>query len=127
MKAGAPLGAFYGYQVAGIYQDDADIANSASYNGARIGGFKFADVSGPEGAPDGIIDGADRTVIGNPHPDFIYSLSLNAAYKRFDVSMFFNGSQGNDLFDLTRQYTDFYAFPGELGRASCRERVCQYV
>ncbi len=114
LKAGAPFGAFYGYQVTGIYQDDADIANSASYENARIGGFKFADISGPEGTPDGVIDGADRTVIGNPHPDFIYSLSLGASYKRFDVSMFFNGSQGNDLFDLTRQYTDFYAFPGAV-------------
>src|SRR5690606_31160082 len=63
---------------------------------------------------DGVIDGDDRTVIGNPHPDFIYSLSLGASYKRFDISMFFNGSQGNDLFDLTRQYTDFYAFPGAV-------------
>lgn len=114
MKENAPLGAFYGYQVIGINQSEEDIENSPSYSGARVGGFKFADVSGPEGEPDGIIDGFDRTVIGNPHPDFIYSLSLNAAYKNFDVNMFFNGSQGNDLFDLTRQYTDFYAFPGAV-------------
>lgn len=114
MKAGAPMGAFYGYQVDGIYQNESEIANSASYGGARVGGFRFADVSGPDGIPDGVIDGHDRTVIGNPHPDFIYSLSLGASWKRFDINMFFNGSQGNDLFDLTRQYTDFYAFPGAV-------------
>lgn len=114
MKSGVPMGSFYGYQVEGIYQNEAEINNSASYDGARVGGFRFADISGPDDVPDGVIDGHDRTVIGNPHPDFIYSLSLNASWKRFDVSMFFNGSQGNDLFDLTRQYTDFYAFPGAV-------------
>lgn len=114
MKAGAPLGAFYGYQVIGINQSESDIESSATYTGARVGGFKYEDVSGPEDVPDGIIDGFDRTVIGNPHPDFIYSLSFNAAYKNFDLTMFFNGTQGNELFDLTRQYTDFYAFPGAV-------------
>lgn len=114
LKAGEPLGAFYGFKVAGIYQSTDDISKNPSYDGARVGGFKFADVSGPDGKPDGIIDAYDRTIIGNPHPDFIYSLSLNASYKRFDIKMFFNGSQGNDLFDLTRQYTDFYAFPGAV-------------
>lgn len=114
MKAGVPLGSFYGYKVIGIYQNEQDIAKSPSYDEARVGGFKFADVSGPDGTPDGVINSYDRTIIGNPHPDFIYSLSFNASYKRFDINMFFNGSQGNDLFDLTRQYTDFFAFPGAV-------------
>lgn len=109
LKAGVPFGAFYGYEVAGIFQSDQDIANGPAYDGARVGGFKYADINN-----DGVIDGDDRTVIGNPHPDFIYSLSLSAEYKRFDINMFFNGSQGNDLFDLTRQYTDLFAFPGAV-------------
>lgn len=109
LRAGAPFGAFYGFDMIGIYQSEDDISNSPSYGGARVGGPKFADING-----DDMIDGNDRTIIGNPHPDFIYSLNLGASYKRFDISMFFNGSQGNDLFDLTRQYTDFYAFPGSV-------------
>ncbi|QEC72720.1 TonB-dependent receptor [Arachidicoccus ginsenosidivorans] len=109
LRAGEVFGAFYGYKVTGIYQSAEDISNTPSYDGARVGGQKYADING-----DGIIDADDRTIIGNPHPDFIYSLSFNANYKRFDLSMFFNASQGNDIFDATRYYTDFSAFDGAV-------------
>ncbi len=108
LKPGEQFGAFYGYQVAGIYQSDADVANSPSYADARPGGLKFADING-----DGNINDADRTVIGSPHPDFIYSLAINTAYKNFDFSMFFYGSQGNQVYDATRYYTDFSVFSGQ--------------
>lgn len=114
LLTGAPMGSFYGYKQTGIYQSAEDLANSPAYEGARIGGPKFADISGPDGKPDGIIDDNDRTVIGNPFPKFIYSLSFNAYYKRFDVTMFFNGSQGNDIFDMTRYYTDLNGFDGAV-------------
>jgi hypothetical protein len=116
LKAGAPFGAFYGYQVAGIFQNAQDISSGPTQEGARVGGFKYADINN-----DGVIDGDDRTVIGSPHPDFVYSLSLGAEYKRFDINMFFNGSQGNDLFDLTRQYTDLFAFPGAVSTRTLNE------
>lgn len=112
LAPGSPFGSFYGYKVAGIYQSADDVANSASYDGARVGGLKYEDISGPGGKPDGIIDPADRTVIGNPHPDFLYSVSLNARYRNFDIAMFFNGSQGNDLYEATRYFTDFSTFDG---------------
>ena len=112
LRPGEPFGSFFGYQVNGVYQSAEDIANSPSYDGARIGGPKYVDVSGPDGVPDGIIDPNDRTIIGNPHPDFLYSLSFNARYKNFDVLMFFNGSQGNDLYEATRYFTDFSTFDG---------------
>ncbi|SEK57563.1 TonB-linked outer membrane protein, SusC/RagA family [Parapedobacter koreensis] len=112
LRPGEPFGSFFGYQVAGIYQSAEDITNSPSYDGARLGGPKYADISGPDGTPDGVINPFDRTIIGNPHPDFLYSLSLGARYKNFDISMFFNGSQGNDLYEATRYFTDFSTFDG---------------
>jgi TonB-linked SusC/RagA family outer membrane protein len=107
LKVGQPFGAFYGYDVSGIIQSDADLAAGPAYPGARVGGFKFRDVNG-----DNKITPADRTIIGNPNPDFFYSLNLNASYKNFDVAMFFNGVQGNDLYDANRYFTDFPTFYG---------------
>jgi len=107
LKPGEVFGAFYGYKMIGIYQNESEL--SGGYPGARVGGPKYADVNG-----DGKIDANDRTVIGNPHPDFIYSLSFNATWRNFDLMMFFNGSQGNDLYEVTRQFTDFGLFGGAI-------------
>lgn len=109
LKPGESFGTFYGYKAIGVYRDAADVANSPNYGDgrARPGGLKYADING-----DGVITDADRTVIGNPHPDFVYSLGLNATYKNFDASLFFYGSQGNDVFDMTRFFTDFNVFSG---------------
>ena len=108
LKRGEPFGSFYGYQAIGIYQNDEDVQNSASYDDARPGGLKYADLNG-----DGVIDPEDRTIIGNPHPDFVYSLNINAAYKNFDLLLYFYGSQGNDLYEATRYFTDFGVFRGQ--------------
>ncbi|WP_316840501.1 TonB-dependent receptor [Pedobacter gandavensis] len=107
LQKGQPFGSFYGYDVSGIYQSAADITGSPSYTGARVGGLKFRDVNG-----DNQITPEDRTIIGNPNPDFLYALSFNASYKNFDISMFFNGVQGIDLYEATRYFTDFSTFTG---------------
>jgi TonB-linked SusC/RagA family outer membrane protein len=107
LKAGEPFGSFYGLDVAGIYQNAGELTSGPSYPGARVGGFKFRDVNG-----DGKIDPSDRTIIGNPNPDFLYSFSINGTYKNFDISLFFNGVQGNDLYDANRYFTDFNTFRG---------------
>jgi len=108
LKTGEEFGAFYGYQADGVYNDDAELKNSPIYPGARLGGAKYKDING-----DGKIDPADRTIIGSPHPDFVYSLNLAAAYKDFDLTLFFYGSQGNDLYEATRYFTDFGVFNGQ--------------
>jgi TonB-linked SusC/RagA family outer membrane protein len=107
LREGEAFGSFYGYKVAGINQNAGEISGNPSYTGARVGGFRYQDIDG-----DGAITPADRTIIGNPNPDFLYSFSLNASYKNFDIITFFNGVQGNDLYEATRYFTDFPTFDG---------------
>jgi TonB-linked SusC/RagA family outer membrane protein len=104
-EVGHPLGAFYGYQVVGLFQGQDDIDKSPTQDGARPGLFKYKDVNG-----DGKIDVDDRTYIGTPHPDFTYGLNLALSYKSFDFSAFFFGSAGNDIYNQTLYYTDFPDF-----------------
>ena len=80
----------------GLYQSYADILKSpvASAVGAyRPGDFKFKDVNG-----DGVITPDDRTVIGNPTPDFTYGGSINLTYKNFNFGLDFVGVYGNEIF-----------------------------
>ena len=84
VSEGYPIGYFYGYKVAGVYQNETDIETSAPNQVASVkpGDLKFADVNG-----DGIISEKDRTMIGNPTPDFTYGFSVNLGYKNFDLSV----------------------------------------
>ncbi len=93
---GYPIGSFYGYVVEGIYQTDLDrlVSPFAGSIGTYLNGdFKFKDVNG-----DGIVSDLDRTVIGNPSPDFIYGGSVSLKYKRFNVDVDFGGVYGNEVF-----------------------------
>ncbi len=95
---GEPIASFYGLQYEGIDSEGRAI---------------FQNVNGDvdaEGNP--IIDGFDRQVIGNPHPDFTYGFTFSADYKNFDFSLFLQGSQGNDVYNLTKVFTDTDLFAG---------------
>jgi TonB-linked SusC/RagA family outer membrane protein len=110
-QRGYSLSSFYGYQVAGLFQDDADVARSATQDGAAPGRFKFADLNN-----DGKISINDRTFLGDPNPDFSYGLQLNLRYSGFDAGMFFYGVQGRDAMNYVRWWTDF--FPSFQGNKS---------
>jgi len=125
-QLGHPLSSFYGFQVEGIFADMADVANSAEQDGAAPGRFKFADLDSYDengeltGIPDGIIDAADRTVIGNPIPDFTGGLIVDLDYKNFGLEMYTFASIGNEIYNMSKVFTDFYPlFPG----AAISERV----
>ena len=104
-QVGHPVGAFFGYQVIGLFQSAADVAKSPTQTDAAPGLFKYKDVNG-----DGKIDASDRTFIGNPNPDFTYGLNISFSYKNFDFSTFFFGSKGNDIYNETKYFTDFPDF-----------------
>ncbi len=96
-KVGYPVGSFYGYVVEGLYQSYADklaspVNTEFSYG---PGDFKYKDVNG-----DGIINSQDRTVIGNPTPDFTYGGSAELTYKGFDIGIDFGGVYGNEVYRM---------------------------
>lgn len=94
-EKGYPIGYFYGYVVEGLYQSYADKLASPVVVGYDYGpgDFKYKDVNG-----DGRIDATDRTMIGNPTPDFIYGLNARLTYKQLDFSIDFNGVYGNEIY-----------------------------
>lgn len=111
-KKGIPIASFYGYIVDGVIKD-AEEASAAPKFGTytREGTFKFRDVNG-----DGKITAADRTILGNPHPDFTYGININVGYKNWDLTLFGQGSQGNKIFNYVRYWTDFNTFQGNRSK-----------
>jgi TonB-linked SusC/RagA family outer membrane protein len=85
---GEQIGLFYGYETDGIYQTEDDITVS----GAQAGDVRIVDQDG-----DDTITEADRTLIGNPNPDFVYGGYLNMNYKRLSLSVQINGVYGNEI------------------------------
>jgi TonB-linked SusC/RagA family outer membrane protein len=112
-QVGHPVGSFYGYEVLGLFKDDADVSKSPAQTDAAPGRFRYRDVNG-----DGEITPDDRTFFGNPNPDFTYGLNLSATYKGFDFSTIFYGSQGNDAINFVRYYTDFFGTSEGKGKSN---------
>lgn len=81
LREGQPIGRFWGYVEDG-YTDQGNI--------------KFKDLD-----ENGSITQTDKTYIGNPNPDFIYGINSGMSYKNFDLSLFIQGIQGNDLFNVS--------------------------
>ncbi len=102
-EVGQPISSFYGYRNLGIFQDQAEIDAHKVQPNAKPGDLKFEDSD-----DNGVLDGDDRGFIGNPHPDFTLGLNLGFQYKNLDAALFFNGSFGNEVWDLTRYYGDFF-------------------
>jgi len=103
-QQGSSVGMFYGFKVLGMVTPEniAEIAPStATSQKLRVGDLYFEDVN-----KDGVVNDADKTVIGNPYPKFTYGLGLTSSYKNIDFSASFNGSYKNEILDGQ----DYYLF-----------------
>ncbi len=93
-QEGQSVGAFYLYEMEGIFQNTIEIVTHAN-QGDDI---KPGDVMYKDQDDNGIIDENDRTFVGSAIPDFTYGLNLAAEYKAFDASLFLQGSYGNEIY-----------------------------
>ncbi len=110
-QAGHEMSSFFGYKVIGIFKDAAEVAAAPVQDSKGPGRFRYQDTDG-----NGTITPADRVFLGSPNPDLTYGLNLNASYKGFDMSMFFYGSQGNEIMNYVKWWIDF--FPSFQGNKS---------
>lgn len=103
-QVGKPIGFFYGYKTAGIFQNEEEIAN---YKGAKLADAQPGDVIWVDTNNDGVIDVNDRTMIGDPHPDCTLGFGFNAAWRGFDFSATFAGQTGNQIMKSYRSFVDY--------------------
>jgi len=130
-QAGYPVWYLYGFKTGGVFQNWDDIDNhvTALHNadgtvdsiviqpGAKPGEIKLLDIASLDSTgkvvmvPDGRITDADKTMIGNPHPDFTFGLNATFEFFNFDVQLFFQGVFGNEIYLFPRTERAFYNRP----------------
>lgn len=104
MRVGETFGALYGYKVIGLIQaSDLDINGNPTIpvnsGYGEPGSWKFEDTDG-----DGVISPADRQIIGDPTPDFIFGWNSDFRYKNLTLSVFVQGVIGNDVLNVDRLF-----------------------
>lgn len=105
-RVGLPIGAVYGYQTDGIFQNQKEVDDYIAVQAdAKIGQTRFKDTNG-----DGALNDLDREVIGDINPDYTWGFTNNFSYKNFDLSILLTGVQGNDV--LNSNLLNFYTLNG---------------
>lgn len=102
---GQPMGVYYGYINDGIFQNADEVSAHAQQQGKGVGRLRFRDIDG-----NGIVNEADRCIIGDPNPDFSLGLTLDLHYKALTLSTFFTGDFGFDALNLTKKQLDFMSY-----------------
>jgi TonB-linked SusC/RagA family outer membrane protein len=97
-RIGAPIGAFYGYQADGVFQNAQQVTDSPQAGVAQPGDLRYRDQNG-----DGVLDNRDYVVLGNPNPRFTYGLNTYFRYKAIDLQVDIQGVGGVELYNALRE------------------------
>lgn len=105
---GNPINSFYGYVTNGLFQNWNEVNNGAIQvpGGTSPGDIRFADLDN-----NGVINDNDRTYIGDPTPEWSFSMNNSFAYKNFDLQIFLQGVAGNDIYNANRIWQEGMAVP----------------
>ncbi|MCR5695595.1 MAG: TonB-dependent receptor [Marinilabiliaceae bacterium] len=110
-----PMGVYYGYVADGLFQNQTEVYNHATQQGAAPGRIKYRDLNA-----DGVINEADRCIIGDPNTDLSASLNLDFHYKQWTLSLFFNSDLGFDIYNATKKQLEFFSY----GNATTNRGKC---
>jgi TonB-linked SusC/RagA family outer membrane protein len=117
-RVGQPIGYYYGYEVAGVFQTETQLERFPHFSNQGVGDFIYRDVNGDE-----VLNEQDRKNLGNSIPSFIYGFNIATEYKGLRLSLDFQGQYGNMIFNRKQQrrfsehnldtkFNDFWTGPG---------------
>jgi len=113
---GEAPGVYWGFVTDGVYANQSEIDNDTNLMNdpdrkaiVQPGDFRRVDLNG-----DGIVNGDDQQILGDPTPTFTYGLNLGGEISGFDFGLFFQGVEGNEIYNVTRYYNIFWADDNKL-------------
>jgi TonB-linked SusC/RagA family outer membrane protein len=115
-EKGQALSTFWGWQVDGIFQNQAEVDAHADMPYKEVGTWKIRDINN-----DGVIDSDDRTYLGSPIPKFQLGTDLTFKFKGFDLNAFFYWNYGNKIYNYTKWWTDLRGFVGGVSERVATE------
>ncbi|WP_370588509.1 SusC/RagA family TonB-linked outer membrane protein [Robiginitalea sp. SC105] len=102
-QVGRPLSSFFGYQVTGYFNSQAEVDAAPTQDGAGVGRFRYADING-----DGAITPDDRTYLGDPVPEYSGGAVINLQYKQLTFETYWNWVAGVEIFNQGKWFRDFF-------------------